>query len=354
MQIILKILLSPFSVLYGLITYLRNKLYDFNILPSVSFGLPVICAGNINTGGSGKSPLIELLIRILQKNNIRPATLSRGYGRNTQGFLLANDQSTAQSLGDEPLQFYHKFPGITVSVCENRVEGIQKLLQMQPPPEAILLDDAFQHRRVKPGLSILLTDYSKLYVHDSMLPSGRLREFPSGAGRADIIIVTKSPEDLPEEEKYAITRRLRAKPHQQVFFSFIRYGQLQPFFTNSALPKIETIAEHVLLFTGIANPLPLTNHLKPLCQELICQTFSDHHTYTASDIRLISQKFCNIASESKMIITTEKDFNRLMHHPEIDILKEYPVHYLPIEMAFGEEDSKLFEQKILDYAGKNQ
>jgi len=353
MQVLLKILLSPFSVLYGLITYVRNKLFDFHILKSDSFNVPVICVGNINTGGTGKSPLIELLIRILQSKNIRPATLSRGYGRITKGFLLANEQSTALSLGDEPLQFYQKYPGIRVSVCENRAEGIQKLLQLQPPPETILLDDAFQHRRVKPGLSILLTDYSKLYVHDSMLPSGRLREFPSGANRADIIIITKSPEDLSEEEKYAITRRLKVKPHQHIFFSFIRYGKLVPFFKILQTNEPATIAEDILLFSGIANPRPLEIHLKQVCQNITCQTFSDHHSYTTSDLKLILQKFRNIVSENKMIITTGKDFNRLMHHPEIDILKGSPVFYLPMEMAFQKDESGRFEQIILNYARKN-
>jgi tetraacyldisaccharide 4'-kinase len=323
-------------------------------MKSTSFNIPVICVGNINTGGTGKSPLIELLIRILQKDGYRPATLSRGYGRNTKGFLIADDHSTSNSLGDEPLQFYHKFHGITVSVCENRVEGIQKLLELQPNPEVILLDDAFQHRRVNPGLNILLTDYAKLYVHDSMLPSGRLREFQSGADRADIIIVTKSPHEISEEEKYAIIRRLRIKPHQQVFFSFIQYGLLVPFFKNSTLHEPDKIAEHVLLFTGIANPSPLENYLKQQYQEVICQTFTDHYKYTSADIRLISQKFRNIASANKMIITTEKDFSRLMHHPEIDLLKEYPVYYLPVEMAFSKDDHLRFEQIILSYAGKNK
>jgi tetraacyldisaccharide 4'-kinase len=354
MQVLLKILLSPFSVLYGLITYIRNKLFDYKILKSVSFDLPVICVGNINTGGTGKSPLIEILIRILQRNSIRPAILSRGYGRITKGFLLASKESTALSLGDEPLQFHQKFPGIIVSVCEDRVKGIQNILKLQSMPDIILLDDAFQHRRVKPGLNILLTDYSKLYVHDNMLPSGRLREFPSGANRADIIIITKSPKDLSEEEKYAITRRLKVKPHQDVFYSFIRYGQLVPFFKNPHTNEPLTIAKDILLFSGIANPGPLEIHLKQACQNITCHTFSDHHAYTTSDLKLILQKFRNIVSENKMIITTEKDFNRLMHHPEIHILKEYPLYYLPMEMAFQEDESGRFEQIILNYARKNQ
>ncbi len=353
MPVLIKILLSPFSVLYGLIIFVRNKLFDLNILSSTSFSIPVICVGNINAGGTGKSPLIELLIRILQKSNIRLATLSRGYGRNTKGFFIADDSSTVQSLGDEPLQFYKKFPGITVSVCENRVEGIQSLLQMQPPPQAILLDDAFQHRRVKAGLNILLTAYSDLYIHDSMLPSGRLRENPSGASRADIIIITKSPPELPHDEKYAITKRLRNQPHQQVFFSFIRYGTPVPFFKNNSVFDPGNITEHVLLFTGIANPGPLETWLKQRCQKLTCQTFSDHHTYTASDIRLISQKFRNIAPANKMIITTEKDYTRLMHHPEIELFKEFPVYYLPIETDFSSDDHQRFEQIILSYVRKN-
>ncbi len=353
MPILLKLLLSPFSILYGLITFVRNKLYDFHLLSSKSFNLPVISAGNISAGGTGKSPLIELLIRILQKENIKVATLSRGYGRKTKGFYLATKNSTAQTIGDEPLQFYHKFDGITVSVCENRVKGIEKLLRLQPSPQCILLDDAYQHRRVKPGLNILLTDYSKLYIYDSMLPSGRLREFPVGANRADIIIITKAPENISEEEKQALAHRHRTKKHQEVFVSFISYGNLIPIFKNQTIKMSDLNHTKVLLFTGIANATPLENYLKKHCAEVVSMRFSDHHLYTINDIKQIIQKFHNFADDNNMIITTEKDIIRLVHHADIDMLNQIPLYYIPIEMDFAPQDYHLFEQKILHYVRKN-
>jgi tetraacyldisaccharide 4'-kinase len=353
MNVFLKVLLSPFSILYGVITYLRNILFDLKILKSKSFTIPVISAGNINTGGTGKTPFIEFLIRILQNNNIRIATLSRGYGRKTKGFFVANDQSTAENLGDEPLQFYGKFPDAIVSVCEDRVEGIQKLLQLHTPPEVILLDDAYQHRSVKPGLNCLLTDYSNLYIHDSMLPSGSLREFPLGAKRADIIIITKSPEDLSEEEKEIIIRILRPKPHQMVLFSYLHYGDLIPFSQNKTSLEKETFESSVLLFTGIANSRPLEIFLKSHFREVVTVNFSDHHAYTTNDLNQILNKFSNFGPGNNMIITTEKDFIRLKHHPDLKLIQEFPVYYMPVEMRMSVQDYQYIEKRVLDYVRKN-
>ncbi|HNW88317.1 MAG TPA: tetraacyldisaccharide 4'-kinase [Bacteroidales bacterium] len=355
MKLLLKILLLPFSVLYGLITFLRNKFYDWGLFESETFDIPVICVGNINTGGTGKSPAVEYLIRLLQKQNKYISTLSRGYGRETKGFILAGNSATAASIGDEPFQFFRKFQNIRVAVCEDRVEGIHLLLEKQPVPEVILLDDAFQHRSVKPGLNILLTDYNHLYSRDWVLPAGRLREFRCGAKRADIIIVTKSPENISDAEKTKIIHSLKPQPTQCVLFSFIRYQGPQPFYENSFQEKLPSLKDHeIVLFSGIADPEPLIAHLKPVCKKLHTLRFSDHHSYSRKDIITISEKFRNIVSENKIILTTEKDFSRLIHQNICNELSDFPVYYLPVEMDFSETDKKTFELKILNYVEKNQ
>lgn len=355
MKLLLKIILLPFSVLYGFITFLRNKFYDWGLFKSESFDTPIICVGNINTGGTGKSPAVEYLIRLLQKQNKYISTLSRGYGRETKGFIMAGNSATASAIGDEPLQFFRKFQNISVAVCEDRVKGIHLLLEKQPAPEVILLDDAFQHRRVKPGLNILLTDYNNLYSRDWVLPAGRLREFRCGAKRADIIIVTKTPENISDTEKTKITNSLKPEPTQCVLFSFIRYKEPLPFFENSLQKKLHSLRDYELvLFSGIADPKPLIAHLKPVCKKLHTLRFSDHHSYSSKDIITISEKFRNIVSENKIILTTEKDFSRLIHQDICNELSDFPVYYLPVEMDFYETDKKTFELKIVNYVEKNQ
>lgn len=355
MKLLLKILLIPFSVIYGLITFLRNKFFDWNLFRSISFSVPLICVGNLNAGGTGKSPHIEFLISLLNKNGFKNlCSLSRGYGRKTIGYFIANDTSTAAIIGDEPMQFYNKFPELKVAVCENRVVGIQELLEKFPETDCILLDDAFQHRRLKAGMNILLTDYNNLYTQDCVLPSGRLREFRSGAKRADIIIVTKSPETISENEKNQIINSLKPEPYQNVFFSYIRYKKPVSFFKNSFYKDFSILKNsEILLFTGIANPAPLEEHLKLQCEKLHTLRFGDHHIYTEKDIKNISQKFRNIASEKKVVISTEKDFVRLIHHNNLAELSELPGYYIPVEMDFSETDKQAFEQIILNYVGKN-
>jgi tetraacyldisaccharide 4'-kinase len=354
MKLLLKIVLLPFSVLYGFITFFRNKLYDWGVFHSESFDIPVISVGNLSAGGTGKSPAIEYLIRLLQNNNLNLATLSRGYGRKTKGFIMADHTATAATIGDEPLQFFQKFNNLTVAVCEDRVKGIKLLLNKQPTPGVILLDDAFQHRSVKPGLNMLLTDFNHLYARDCVLPSGRLREFRAGAKRADIIIVTKSPEDISEAQRNQIVTSLKPTSNQCVLFSFIRYNNLVPFFENTSQPTITSPGEfEVVLFTGIANPAPLIAHLKENSKQLHTLHFSDHHPYSQKDIQHISQKFCNIVSEKKVIVTTEKDFSRLAHKNIVKELSGFPVFYIPVEMDFSETDKKTFDQKIINYVERN-
>lgn len=354
MNLFFKILLLPFTVLYGITVFLRNKFYDWGLFRSVSYHIPVICVGNISAGGTGKTPAIEYLIRILQKQNYNIATLSRGYGRKTKGYILADSSSTATIIGDEPLQFQRKFQHIRVSVCENRVTGINLLLEQKPSPDVILLDDAIQHRRVKPGLTILLTEYDKLYSSDWLLPSGRLREFRTGACRANIIIVTKSPEHLMEKEKQDIVRKLKPKKDQTVLFSFIRYQEPVAFF-DAGKRKLTSLSAdtEILLFSGIANPKPLELYLKTKHHKVDSLSYGDHHVYTENDLKKISQKFRNIASENKAIFTTEKDFMRLVHHEFITEWSDVPVYYLPLEMAFNNIENLVFEQIILSYAEKN-
>ena len=354
MQVLLKIVLSPFSVLYGIITLLRNKIFDWRIFRSVSFDDSTICVGNLNTGGTGKSPMIEYLIRILQKHYKNIATLSRGYGRKTKGFIMASEQTTASETGDEPQQFYRKFKNISVAVCENRITGVQNLLKSDPKPDVILLDDAFQHRRIKPGMNILLTEYDNLYVYDFMLPSGRLRENKYGAKRANVIILTKSPENLSESEKEMIKNRLSPRSYQRVLFSHLKYcnpvslkNETEVFDLNAAIDT------EILLFTGIANPKPLELFLSDKCKEIHVLSFRDHHDYSDADIEKISGEFCTIVSKKKAIFTTEKDFVRLMHHKNFSKLLSYPVYYVPVEMDFDDNDKIICEQIILDYARKN-
>jgi len=313
---LLRKILIPIVPIYQGITWLRNYGYDHNFLKSKSYDLPVICVGNLNVGGTGKTPMIECLIRLLQ-NDYKVGTLSRGYGRQTKGFILANEKSTAQTIGDEPFQFYNKFPDVIVSVGEDRQNAIEQLLQLKLSPEIILLDDAFQHRKVKAGFNILLTSYDSLYVNDMLLPTGNLREPKSGAKRADIIIVTKCPTSLSSEAKNRIESKLNVEPDQQLFFSSISYS-------DSVISKDKTIdlqdlkGQHITLVTGIANPKPLVKYLEGKALEFKHESYKDHHNFTVSEI--------NELREQDLILTTEKDYVRLKDNIESDKL-----YYLPIE-----------------------
>ncbi|MEI6122228.1 MAG: tetraacyldisaccharide 4'-kinase [Bacteroidota bacterium] len=351
MRFLLKILIYPFSILFGFFTLFRNKIYDWKIFKSSTFDIPIICVGNISMGGTGKSPLIEYLLRLLLKNEIKVATLSRGYGRRTKGFLIATNKSTSRIIGDEPKQFFNKFQNICVAVCENRRLGIQNLLGSCTNVEVILLDDAFQHRRVIAGISILLSEYENLYTDDCMLPSGRLREFRNGATRAEIIIITKSPYNITESDKQSITKKLKPKPNQTVFFSHLKYNNPISFSNKNDFDFINPV--DILLFTGIANPKPLESFLAKEYKIHTIIHFRDHHNYSTSDILQITEKFNNIVSENKIILTTEKDFVRLVDIEKFKKLNSLPIFYIPIEMDFGIEDKKIFDQIILNYARKN-
>ncbi len=350
----LRVLLLPVSLLYGVIIYVRNLLFDKNILKSSAFNIPVISVGNLSMGGTGKTPQMEYLIRLLQ-GKYKIATLSRGYGRKSKGFLLASESSTAKEIGDEPKQLKQKFTNIEVAVDENRTSGIQTLLKQFPSTKAILLDDAFQHRKVKAGLSILLTDYTQPYFDDWVVPSGTLREFKGGAKRADIIIVSKCPENISSAEKEKIRLALKPTKHQIVLFSYIGYGNCTRLFEQSenicSPEDLINLNCEVLLLTGIANPSPLKNFIATLTSEIHLLTYSDHHAYTAKDIETIKMRFKEISNENKVLITTEKDATRLS--PFKKELAALPIYTIGIETQFNKEDKQQLNALILNYVKKN-
>lgn len=329
-------LLYPFSLLYGGVMLLRNKLYDREIFSSEEYKLPVIAVGNLSVGGTGKSPMVEYLISLL-KENFRVATLSRGYKRSSSGFLLLTGNESAAEAGDEPLQFKNKFPEVMVAVDESRRHGIGELLNHPSPPEAIILDDAFQHRKVTAGLYILLTPYGDLYVDDLVLPAGNLREPKSGAERADIIVVTKCPQKLNEDEQEKIRQRLESKQGQQVFFSRIAYSD-RIYGKDSFLPLQDLKKRKFTLVTGIANPKPLVNYLKAHHLKFEHKAFPDHHNFTSRELEDLKSK--------EMILTTEKDYMRLKKDVPSDSL-----FYLPITTKIiGRE--KEFNSLVQSFAQK--
>ena len=349
---ILQVLLFPVSLCYGMVMQVRNLLFDMHILPSMTFDRPVISVGNLTYGGTGKTPHIEYLIRLLSPGKFI-ATLSRGYGRQSDGFILASKRSNVKYIGDEPMQFQKKFENIKVAVDEKRSRGIRILLERFPELKVILLDDAFQHRYVKPGLSILLTDYHRIYPEDTILPSGTLREFRTGARRADIIIVTKTPKIFSPITRRRIMEELKPDSRQRVYFSFIKYIEPVPVSDplNLTLPPKLT---NILLFTGIANDYPLREHLERMCSELIVMKFADHHPYTVKNIEQIIRTFRNLPTQKKIVVTTEKDVMRLKT-PELSAyLKNLPLFCVPMQIDFHGTDKEKFDNEILQYVEKNQ
>lgn len=349
--------LLPIAFLYGIGVTLRNKLFDWGLLRSVSFDLPIICIGNIAVGGTGKTPHTEYLIRLLQKD-FRVAVLSRGYKRRTKGYVLSTPDSNAHSIGDEPFQIRSKFSNIRVAVDENRCHGINQLLKLEKPQvEVILLDDAFQHRYVKAGLNILLTDYHRLYCDDALLPAGRLRESENGKDRAQIVIVTKCPSDIRPIDFNIITKRLGLRPYQQLFFSTFRYGHLQAVFPNLALERERKLSsikanEEILLLTGIASPATILRKLEKYATHVNLLSFDDHHEFSSQDMELIKERF-NKLGKHRLIVTTEKDASRLIHHPAMDEALKPFVYALPIEVEILQNQQNTFNQHIIGYVRKN-
>jgi len=324
-----RLLLFPFAIIYGLAVWIRNWLYDKSFLSSTAFGLPVICVGNLSLGGTGKSPMVEYLVRLLQ-NEYKVATLSRGYKRKTRGYALANKGTTALDIGDEPLQFYHKFPGVPVAVGEERLVAIPQLLHDCPDTAAIILDDAFQHRTIKAGLNIVLTEYGNLFTRDFFLPAGDLRDVRKSYKRASVIVVTKCAADLDESEKVNIISEINPTPLQSVFFTTILYST--PYhITSRLLYKIEDLTE-VLLVTGIANPRPLKKYLEDNIQTYSMMHYGDHHVFSIDDWKDIKTRFNSIQTTNRIILTTEKDAMRLLKFE--DELANLPLYVIPIEHSF--------------------
>lgn len=384
----LRWLLFPISLVYGLVVIIRNWFYDAGIFKSYSFSKPIISVGNLEVGGAGKSPMTEYLIRQL-KGNYKIATLSRGYGRETKGYLVAeekhqesrdknqdemfsdsiiiptaigtqNPKSKTQNsptthniqlssqIGDEPAQFKHKFPDITVAVCEKRVVGLNRLL---PDHDLIILDDAYQHRAVTPGLSILLFDFNKINEPRMMLPSGNYREPFSGRWRAQIIIVTKCPINLSDEQKQVSAQRIQPLPYQQLFFAGLTYQPLQYLDRKPADFDLDENTT-IFLLTGIANADPLLNHLKGFSSQIIHHNYPDHHPFTLKNITKLADEFLSCAAEKKLIITTEKDAQRLNEQwfkISLDCADNLPVFVLPIEVEFLNYSKAEFDQLIFEY-----
>jgi tetraacyldisaccharide 4'-kinase len=332
----IRILLFPLSLIYGLIVFLRNRLYDQKVFSSTSFALPIICVGNLSVGGTGKSPMVEFLAKNL-RSRYRIAVVSRGYKRKTKGYALANERSTALEIGDEPMQFHVKFPDVAVAVGEERIVAIPQLLHDRPATQAIILDDAFQHRAVNAGLNILLTDYNNLYTRDWFLPTGDLRDERASARRAAIIVVTKCPPDLSQEERESIIKEIEPAQGQRVFFASLRYDQ--PYHIIQKDHRYVTPDDEVLLVTGIANPRPLKNYLQDYSKTYYQMAYNDHHIFTIDDLREIKKRFEQINADKKMVVTTEKDAVRLVKFEQE--LNGLPFYVLPIchHFLFGEAQS---------------
>lgn len=346
--VLAKILLFPFALLYGVGVSLRNFLFQSKVIRSVTFDVPVISVGNLSVGGAGKTPQIEYLIELLQPY-INVATLSRGYKRKTEGFIAVQPEHTALQVGDEPLQYKRKYPDVFVTVGEDRAFAIPKLMMQKPDTQVILLDDAFQHRAVTPHLNILLTEYAKPYYEDFLLPVGRLREWTSGAKRADVIIITKCPNVMTEEDKNRIIKGLNPEARQRVFFSYYDYPRAPYYILNSQYsanlhPKLD-----ILMVSGIARADYLIDWLNPKVNSVRLMEFADHHFFTNSDIGQIKRVFDSIESENKIILTTEKDAVRFQLHFDYLVKEQIPIFALPTKVAFHFNENETFNKMIKDF-----
>jgi tetraacyldisaccharide 4'-kinase len=348
-----KLLLFPFSLVYGFVIFLRNWLYDNGIFKSSGVEIPVISIGNLSTGGTGKTPHIEYLIRLLS-GKYKIAVLSRGYKRQTKGFVAGNKLSSSLDIGDEPLQYVQKFDDVIVCVDEDRVHGVGEIIFRYPKVDVVLLDDAFQHRAIKPGLSILLTDYYNLYPEDYLLPSGHLREPKSAAKRADILVVTKSRRVFSPITYQRLDETLKPLPHQQLYQSYIKYGGITSITKSKCQVSEKKKINTIFLFAGIANSYPLEDYLKGLCVELTTLIFPDHHRYTTKDLAKIEQTWKDIYTKNKLMVTTEKDFMRLKNPDMWNLTVNLPLHYIPIEIDLHETGKEKFDRQILDYVAKSK
>ena len=350
------IFLYPVSLLYGLITGIRNFLYDSGILPSVEFSFPVICVGNITVGGTGKTPHTEYITGLL-KENFKVATLSRGYKRQTRDFRIASSTSQVSEIGDEPMQIFRNFPDVLVTVDRKRVHGVNMILQEYPDTEVIILDDGFQHRKITPGFSILLSDFGRLIVRDYMLPFGNLRESKGNIRRANMILITKSPENLSPIQRRLIVKEIDKSPYQNLYFTTFRYKSPVPVFEN-CIEDVQTDISKgagcgIVLITGIANPQPLKEYLDKSYNEITHLSFPDHHNFNEKDLLSISSAYNDLRSVTRYLFTTEKDAVRLREFTNIAEPIRSAFFYIPIRIHFLNEDKDEFDNLIIDYVRKN-
>jgi tetraacyldisaccharide 4'-kinase len=339
-----RILLLPFALLYWLVIAFRNWLYDKKIRRSVSFGLPIICVGNLSVGGTGKSPMVEYLTGKL-KDRFSIAILSRGYKRKTKGYALAREGTDALEIGDEPMQFHLKFPEVAVAVGEKRLEAIPQLLHDKPATQVIILDDAFQHRAIRAGLNILLTEYGNLFTRDFYLPTGDLRDLKRNYKKADIIIVTKCKPGLQEDERNRITEEIKPLPGQQVYFTALEYGRPYHIITKSGIDPDQST--EVLLVSGIANPVPLKKFLEEHTKSYQFMQFPDHHIFSIDELNDIKKRFEGIENKRKFILTTEKDAVRL--HKFQPGISGLPLYVIPIRHHFLFNEQDRFLQSVTGF-----
>lgn len=346
----IKTIFKPLGFIYGLVTGFRNLLYDFGLIRGRSFDVPVISIGNITVGGTGKTPHTEYIIRLLQ-DKFRIAVLSRGYGRKSKGFVSYTPGTPATIIGDEPFQIANKFPDIRVAVDEKRAHGINALLNSERY-DAILLDDAFQHRKVTPSLNILLVDYNRNIMDDYMLPAGRLREWAYNRKRADIIIVTKCPKEISQREREELSGRLCVSESQRIFFTTIKYGVPYSINNDKELINLEQLSvdSSILLLSGIASPQQMYSHIRQFTDNIEMLTFGDHHNYTLSDIYSLKLKLSKISATRKFILTTEKDAARLREMNLEEDLRKF-IYVLPIEMSFI-NDGTIFDNCIIEHLNR--
>lgn len=346
---VLRVFMLPLAALYGIATWIRNLLFDIGAISSKKFPIPVISIGNLNTGGTGKTPHIEYLAKLLSKQyNI--AILSRGYRRKTRGFLQVLPTHLATEVGDEPMMFSLKFPQVIVAVAESRAKGIEEIMKRFPEVNLILLDDAFQHRFVKPSLNILLTEYHRSFTEDSLLPFGNLREAKSGASRADILVVTKTPKIFPIMARKYFLEKLQPYKFGQVFFSSVHYGNWIHI-KDGVAPDMNY--NTLYLATGIAQTYVLEEYLREQCRELIVNKFSDHYQFKEADLKKIRAEFGNIIGMQKAIVMTEKDYMRLKDANLASIIHDLPVFYIPIHVAFHKNSRHQFDEFVTGFLKRN-
>lgn len=349
----LRVLSAPLTLVYWMIIVLRNKMFDLELFHSRSFKVPIISVGNINVGGTGKSPTVEYLIKLL-KNEYKIATLSRGYGRKTKGYLEASAFSSPLEIGDEPTQFKQKFNDISVVVDEDRVRALEKL---EHEVDVVIMDDAYQHRQVKAGLSILLFDYNKVFMNDWMLPMGNRREPISGLSRADIIMITKTPKIFSPMERRRVEAHLPNYMNIPIVYSYLKYAELKPLHESFEEKLFESLDKKtsVILLTGIADARLLINHLEFHKLKIVKHfDYPDHYNFATRDIEKVMNEYNSIEGNNKIIITTEKDAMRLLHPKFENKIEELPMYYLPIEADIHEKDKEWFDSRVLEYVRSNK